>query len=124
ARSTDTTLEEAIQRAGFAAIKVSHGRLCVDSDRGLEPFAELSHGERWRVSLDLAAQGLPRGAVLPVCQEAYESLDPSNRAHIYRLARERGLVLLTAEASAGQLRAEIEGAPLVDVAGSDVEAAG
>lgn len=108
ARSTDAILEEALVNAGFDAVKVHDGRLCVQSDRGLEPFSELSHGERWRLALDLAARGLQAGAVLPVRQEAFESLDPANRLHLASLAREHGLVIVTAEATGGELRAEIE----------------
>lgn len=107
ARSTDTVLEQALVDAGYSTIKVHDGRLCVESDRGLEPFSELSHGERWRMALDLAARGLPKGAVLPVCQEAFESLDPANREFVNALAKERGLVIVTAEACGGDLRAEV-----------------
>lgn len=107
ARSTDSILEQALVTAGFGSIKVYEGRLCVESDRGLEPFSELSHGERWRYALDLAAAGLPKGSVLPVCQEAFESLDTENRRFVHNLAVERGLVIITAEATEGDLRAEV-----------------
>lgn len=107
ARSTDSVLEQALIDAGFNRIKVDDGRLCVESDRGLEPFSELSHGERWTIALDLAAAGLPAGSVLPVCQEAFESLDPSNREFIAGLAKERGIVIVTALATGGALRAEV-----------------
>lgn len=107
ARSTDSVLEQALIDAGFNRIKVDDGRLCVESDRGLEPFSELSHGERWTIALDLAAAGLPAGSVLPVCQEAFESLDPSNREFIAGLAKERGIVIVTALATGGELRAEV-----------------
>lgn len=107
ARSTDTVLEQGLIDAGFDTIKVHDGRLCVESERGLEPVSELSHGERWRMALDLAARGLPKGSVLPVCQEAFESLDPANREFVNKLARERGLVIISAEATDGELRAEI-----------------
>ena len=107
AKSTDAVLEQALIDAGFDTIKVHDGRLCVSSDRGLEPFSDLSHGERWRMALDLAAHGLPKSSVLPVCQEAFESLDPTNRSEINELARERGLVIVTAEATDGDLRAEV-----------------
>ncbi len=43
--------------------------------------------------------------VLP--QGAWESLDPANRAHVGELARERKIVVLTAEATDGELRAEV-----------------
>lgn len=114
ARSTDSVLEQSLVDAGFNTIKVYQGRLCVESDRGLEAFSDLSHGERWRHALDLAAAGLPSGSVLPVCQEAFEALDPENRRFVHSLAVERGLVIVTAEASDGELRAEVLGSEVGD----------
>ncbi len=107
ARSTDSVLEQALINAGFDLIKVHDGRLCVETDRGREPFSELSHGERWRIALDLVARFLPAGSVLPVCQEAWESLDPDNRAYVCQLAKERKIIIFTAEATSGDLRAEV-----------------
>lgn len=106
ARSTDGVLENALERAGFCRVKVHDGRLCVESDRGLEPVSDLSHGERWKLALDLAASGLGAGGLLAVCQEAWESLDPDNRRFVAGLAKARGLVIVTAEATDGELRAE------------------
>lgn len=108
ARSTDSVLERALEDAGFTSIRVQDGRLCVPSSRGggSEPYSELSHGERWALALDLAARGIGTGGLLTVEQEAWESLDPDNREHVAELARERGLVILTAEAADGDLRAE------------------
>lgn len=109
ARSTDTILERAMERcAGAGRVKVHDGRLCVHSSRrgGLEPVSELSHGERWALALDLAASGIGQHGLLTVEQEAWESLDPYNREFVAGLARDRGLVIVTAEADAGELRAE------------------
>lgn len=108
ARSMDKVLEDALVAAGFTDIKVHDGRLCVESDRGLEPFAELSHGERTKLAFDLAAKGLPKDAILVFGQEQYESLDPENREHVRELAQERGLLVFTAMATEGPLRAEVE----------------
>lgn len=108
AKSTDAVLEQALVDAGYNKIKIHDGRLCVESDRmQLEPFSDLSHGERWSMALDMAAAGLPKGSVLPVAQEAFEALDPDNRNRLNELAKERGLVIVTAEATEGELRAEV-----------------
>lgn len=106
ARSTDTAIERALVGSGFTGVSIVQGRLCVKTDRGTEPVSELSHGERWRLALDIASRGLGKGALLAVCQEAWESLDPTNRRAVAEMARERGIVLVTAEASEGELRAE------------------
>jgi DNA-binding NarL/FixJ family response regulator len=107
ARSTDSVIEAAFAARGFSDISIDQGRLCVRTDRGIEPVSELSHGERWKLALDVASRGLGRGAVVAVAQEAWESLDPANRQHIAGMARDRGIVLLTAECSDGELRAEV-----------------
>lgn len=68
-------------------------------DRGVTPYAELSAGERWRIALDVAVGALPSHGVLTVPQEAWEGLDPENRRLVAEHVRDRGVVLLTAEAS-------------------------
>ena len=107
ARSTDQVLEQALIDAGFTSIKVHDGRLCVESDRGLEPVSELSTGERWRLALDLAAKGLPKGAILTVNQEGWQALDHQLRSDVVRMVRERGLVVYTAFVDEGPLRTEV-----------------
>ena len=109
ARSTDSAIESAFARAGVEGVVIECGRLCVKSDRGggQEPFSDLSHGERWRWALDIARRGVGDGALLAVAQEAWESLDPDNRRQVASMARERKIVLVTAECSDGDLRAEV-----------------
>ena len=107
ARSTDSVLEQALIDAGFDQIKVHDGRLCVESDRGLEPVSELSTGERWRLALDLAAQGLPDGAILTVKQEGWQSLDNGLKAEVAAMAKERGLLVFAAQVDEGPLRTEV-----------------
>ena len=107
ARSTDSVLEQALIDAGFDSIKVHDGRLCVDSDRGLEPVSELSTGERWRLALDIAARSLPKGALLSVHQEGWQSLDDDLRKEVAAMAKERGLIIVTAQVDSGELRAEL-----------------
>lgn len=107
ARSTDQVLEQALIDAGFDSIKVHDGRLCVESDRGLEPVSDLSTGERWRLALDLAAARLPTGALLSVHQEGWQSLDNDLRREVADMARERGLVIVTAQVDEGGIRAEL-----------------
>jgi hypothetical protein len=107
ARSTDSVLEQALIDAGFDSIKVHDGRLCVESDRGLEPVSELSTGERWRLALDIAARSLPKGALLSVHQEGWQALDHDLRREVAVMVKERGLVIVTAEVDDGDIRAEV-----------------
>ncbi len=107
ARSTDTVLEQSLIDAGYDRVKVSEGRLCVETDRGLEPVSDLSTGERWKLALDLAAQGLQPDAILTVQQEGWQSLDEGLRADVAGMCRERGLLIVTAQVDAGELRVEV-----------------
>lgn len=107
ARSTDGLLEQALVEAGFTSVRVYDGRLCVDTDRGLEPVSELSTGERWQLALDLAARGLPKGAILSVQQEGWQALDRDLRRRVAGMAKDRELVLITAEVDEGPIRTEI-----------------
>lgn len=107
ARSTDHVLEQSLIDAGFDSVKVHDGRLCVKSDRGLEPVSELSTGERWRLALDIAARSLPAGALLSVHQEGWQSLDNELKREVAAMAKERGLVIITAQVDEGELRSEV-----------------
>jgi hypothetical protein len=56
----------------------------------------------------VAAQQVGQGGLVTVPQEAWEALDPVNRAEIAQIARQVGVVILTAEADAAEtIQAEI-----------------
>jgi hypothetical protein len=105
ARDVDQALSAALDKAG-TGLRVLEGRLVLDTDRGAEPFAELSPGERWRVALDVALSTGGPASLLVIPQEAWEAMDPINRAAVGEHARRTGVVVLTAEADEGELRAE------------------
>lgn len=89
-------------------LRVEADRLVCDTHRGAEPFAELSPGERWRIALEIAAEQVGRGGLVTVPQEAWEGLDPVHRAEVAEIARQVGVVILTAEADASeQITAEV-----------------
>lgn len=100
ARSTDEVLSSVVAKTG-TALRVEAGRLVLDTRRGATYFSELSHGERWRIALDVAIEAVGQRGVLVIPQEAWEGLDPDNRAAIAEHVRGRGAVVLTAEASNG-----------------------
>lgn len=79
-------------------LRVEGGRLVCDTDRGVEAFGELSPGERWRIALEIAVEQVGEGGLVTVPQEAWEALDSVNRAEIAEIAKQVGVVLLTAEA--------------------------
>lgn len=95
---------------GDGPLRVEDGRLVLTTVRGTTYFAELSHGERWRIALELAAKSLGDGGVIVVPQEAYEGLDPKNRSELAGIAQEIGVVIFTAEASDSEtIAAEVVG---------------
>lgn len=102
AKGTDEILSNMVARCG-TALTVKDGRLWLETRRGPTLFAELSHGERWKVAIDVAVSafnteedGLP---VIVICQEAWEGLDPFNRQAVVEHARNSGVVIYTAENS-------------------------
>jgi len=105
AAATDDVLSRAINCPALAVRMVAgQQRLVVTDHRRREdvgqlPYSELSHGERWRVAIDLAADQVGKGGLVVVKQEAWEGLDSEARAAIHEHATERGVYVLTAEAS-------------------------
>ena len=98
ARSTDEVLTGLVSQV-TQKLRVEAGRLVCDTDRGVEPFAELSPGERWRIALEIAAEQVGPGGLVTVPQEAWEALDPVHREEVAEIARRVGVVILTAEAA-------------------------
>lgn len=97
AHATDEVLSGLVAKV-TKRLRVEAGRLVCDTERGTEPFGELSLGERWRIALEIAVEQLGRGGLVTVPQEAWEALDPINRKEIAALAHDLGVVILTAEA--------------------------
>lgn len=107
ARGTDDVLSEIVGQLG-TPLRVQAGRLVLDTGRGTTCFHELSHGERWRLGLDIAVTVAGDRTIFTIPQEAWESLDPQNRAEVGRHVQEKGVVIFTAESSADpEVRAEL-----------------
>ena len=101
ADATDSILSGLVAKAG-APVKVLAGRLYVDTKRGETPLAELSHGERWALAMDIVLQSVPDGdglLVLTMPQEAWEGLDHGNQRAVAEAAAARRVVIFTGECS-------------------------
>jgi hypothetical protein len=107
AKNTESVVLQAVRDVCGEGMELSDGRLYVHTDRGRELFSDLSQGERWRRSLDITVAAVGSKGLVVCRQEAYESLDPQNRAELADYARKLGVVILTAEAAEGELRAEV-----------------
>lgn len=103
-------VEDAVERVRPRGLRLSGGRVVFQHPaRGEVYFEQLSQGERWRVALDAAVDAVGEGGLVGIRQEAWEGLDPENRAAIAAHARERRAVVVTAQASSGALRATVVG---------------
>lgn len=107
AKSTDEVLSDLVSKLGVSLI-VHEGRLAMMTDRGTEPevFADLSQGERSRVAMELCCKSVGAGGLIAVPQEFWEGQDPDNKCAIADVAKAFGVCVITAEATAGNLRAE------------------
>lgn len=113
ASGIEEVLSRAVQAAGVPELRVAGGRLVTTTGRGLTLYSDLSHGERWRIALDIAIRQVGKGGVLTIPQEAFEGLDPSNRDAIHRQLKQHGVVGLTAEAADGPIEAHVPEEELV-----------
>jgi hypothetical protein len=107
AKGTDDILSQVVAKSGVP-LRVEAGRLVLTTKRGTTYYADLSHGERWKLALDIAIEAVGPKGVLTIPQEAFESLDPIARREIAEHVAGRGVVILTAESSEDEeLTAEI-----------------
>jgi len=103
ARATDEVLGSLIPTG---KLRIEAGRLVASTDRSdSELFSDLSEGERWKLAIDIGAEQLSENGVLVIPQVAWEGLTESSRAEMDEHAKERGVVILTAEAVDGELEA-------------------
>lgn len=98
AKATDDVLSKEVQKLK-CPLRVSHSRLVTDTDRGEEPFAELSEGEKYALIIPIAIEAVGKGGLLTLSQEAWQGLDPNNRHMIASKVEGTGVILLAAEAS-------------------------
>lgn len=107
AKQTDEVLSEIVAAIPGCPLKVSDGRLVISTGRGPTLFGELSHGERWRVALDIAIGSVGAGGLLAIPQEAWEGLDSDNRAAVASAAKAGDVLVITAECDDGPLSSKI-----------------
>ena len=77
--------------------------------------AELSHGEKWKLAIDIAVETFKRKGVdglLGIPQEAWEGLDGRNREELAEHIGLTDLIVLTAEA---ERSTDAEQAIIIDV---------
>lgn len=109
ARSTDVVLSSVLPEG--CPLSYANGRLVLQTDRDeREPYSDLSHGERWKVAIDIVAPLIKkdgRKGLLTLPQEAWEALDLDNQQNVVELATAHEIVILTAQATRGPLTASV-----------------
>lgn len=98
AKGTDEVLSGVVGKLG-TKLRVEAGRLVLDTHRGATYYDDLSAGERAKIAIDIGIDAVGEHGVLTISQEIYEGLDGNNRRMIAEHAEQRGVVILTAEAS-------------------------
>lgn len=107
ADEVDNVLAEAVK--GIASgVRISKGRLWAKNTAGEDVYvAELSPGECTSLAIEIAANSANGGQMGGLEQEAWESLDTENRQKVIDKMIGKGILLFTAVADSGPLRAEI-----------------
>lgn len=113
AKATDGVLTDKVKTLG-TPIKVGYDdkqnpRLIVPHagrDRDIY-FSELSKGEKLYLVTSIAIKAVGDGGMFTIPQELFEGLDDENRAKIAEQLKGTGVVAVTAQCSAGELRGEI-----------------
>lgn len=104
AQFTDEILSEKVADLDGCPLTVADGRLVIKTDkRGWTYYGDLSMGERWRIALDIAIAAVGANGLIVIPQEAWEGLDPQNRAALYAQAIAATVLVLTAECSGDEV---------------------
>lgn len=99
AKQTDEVLSEIVGNIPDCPLRIESGRLIIDTKRGPTFFSDLSMGEKYRVVLPIAMRAVGKQGLIVLSQEAFEGLDPTNRRTVADMARELGILIITAECS-------------------------
>lgn len=107
AAKCDDVLSSLIDTCG-TGLRFDGGRLRLATDRGPdELYADLSHGERWRIAIDVCVTSVGAEGLIVIPQEAWEGLDPIARKQIAQHCREVSATAVTAEADACEMSVEV-----------------
>jgi DNA repair exonuclease SbcCD ATPase subunit len=88
-----------LEKRGLGDLVIDEGRLSVvDKDGVIQPFERLSQGQKAKVALDIACQAYP-GKTVPVEPEFWLTLQPAFRKEFAKLAADKGLFVVTEEAT-------------------------
>lgn len=103
AHGTEDILSRLVAEMGGPFTVDKEFRLVVQHPkRGATYFCELSHGERWKLGLDVAIEAFQRTGqrgLLAIPQDAWEGLDGNNRRLIATHIKDTDLAVITAEVS-------------------------
>ena len=98
----EDVLSAAVKAPGLS---IKEGRLW--SDEHNDYFGNLSEGQRIKIALNITLPIVGEGGLLPLPQECFQDLDPTNRTMVNELAKKNRVTILTAEVADGDIRAEL-----------------
>lgn len=98
ARGIDDALSALVVKCG-TPLRFEGGRLILTTSRGKTYFSDLSHGERTTLVVNACMECAGEDGLLPLDQEYWESLDPTNRRSVQRLSVQKKVNVVTAEAT-------------------------
>jgi hypothetical protein len=120
AHGTEEALSRLLEKRGLKDLAVVEGRLHWKSQDGrvLDYGSPMvSFGQRVRIALGVALEGIDRDSVdsrttgnrlplLALNPDFWLALDPARKAEVAGIAKERGVCLITEEPGEGELRVE------------------
>ena len=102
ASATDHVLSDAIESKWVKIATEPGGKRVygyVESKDTWAPYHELSATEKWAIAIEIGVERVGQGGLLFIPQEAWEGVDVWNRKFIHEHAKQRGVFILTAEAT-------------------------
>lgn len=102
ATATDNVLSDAIESKWVKIVTEPGGKRVygyVESKDLWAPYHELSATEKWAIAIEIGVERVGEGGLLFIPQEAWEGVDVWNRKFIHEHAKQRGVFILTAEAT-------------------------
>lgn len=102
ATATDNVLSDAIESKWVKIVTEVGGKRVygfVESKDIWAYYHELSATEKWAIAIEIGVERVGEGGLLFIPQEAWEGVDVWNRKFIHEHAKQRGVFILTAEAT-------------------------
>ncbi len=110
AAQVDSILSLQVAKLG-CPLRVDGGRLVTDTDRGVEFYDDLSHGEKCEIAIDIAAGAVGEGGLFVISQEMWAAANERMHQEFADRCKKNKVTAVTAELRGDEpLTAEVFGA--------------